>query len=846
MKRTRRATFALTLAVASLFPTLAAAQFPTTQPTRQPVFGKSPVSNDDSSALVQNPGNLAFLPASELRWSSLYLNEAARIPWQGHALALAFPIPLLNVSTGIRVDLLSPPRGGPGPLFDDDKLYQWVTWGLALRPSDSFGIGFSLQRSYSDMPLAHGLFSWSVGLTSRPSDHFGLAFIASDINAPTNEAGGRIARTYDIGVAIRPLRSRVVELGLDGKIIDSDTDAYWSPSATLGVDIPWLGRLRGGLSLQDPDDGLEQSEWLASASMSFYLNGSAGSMDLSAGSVFGGALGQSVSGRAHQNLVTEVAFKGYREPWGAAMPPFALRIRLEKTPSVREHVGLLRKLWQIAEREPSVGAVVLELRSTPAGSMAHVQELRDAIYMLRQAGKRVLCHLEDADGASLYLCSAADRILVNPAGGIRFAGLRARYFYYASLLDKVGVKADFVRIGAHKSAPEAFTRSSSSEVARDDKIDLLQQHEKHLTLGIAHGRKLTAPQVRERIAKGPFVAVEAKTAGLVDGYAFDDELEAEATKLVGMPVRLVDDERGPYAPRYNGANPGIALIYVDGDMIDGRSQTIPLIGMKLVGSYTIAESIRKARENPMIGAVVLRVETGGGSAMAADVIWRELERTSKVKPVVVSMGTAAASGGYYIASPGTRVFANPLTITGSIGIFYGKADVSELMRKLGVNVEVYKTAPRADAESIFRPFTDEEKTELKRKVWQFYDVFLQRVAEGRKLTKEQVDAVGQGRVWTGEQALAHKLVDELGGLRQALSAARKLARLPDHAPIQELPPIETTIVGRILGIEGISEPLPSHLQALPPGLMDMVRALGPFLVHPSDKPLARMELTSVE
>jgi len=835
----------LIFAAYSLCPKSADAQFPTNEPIRQPVFGKSPVTNDDSSALVQNPANLAFLPASELRWSSVYLNEGARVPWQGHALAFALPIPFLNAATGMRVDLLSPPSGGPGPLFKSDGLYQWVTWGLALKASDSFAFGMSLQRSYSDMAQAHGLFGWSLALTSRPSDYFGLSFVASDINAPKNSSGGSIDRTYDIGLAVRPLRSRALEVGLEGKIIDAPK-ASWSPSATLGVDIPELGRLRGGVSFIDPDDGISREEWLASASMSFYLNGTGGSMDLTGGSVFGGALGSNVSGKAQENLITEVAFKGYREPSGAHSPTFALRIRLEKTPGTREHVALLRHLWQIAEEEPSIGAVVLELRTAPAESMAHVQELRDAVYMLRQAGKKVLCHLEDADGASLYLCSAADRILLNPAGGIRFAGLRARYFYYAGLLDKLGIKADFVRIGAHKSAPEAFTRTGATEVAHDDKIDLLQQHEKFLTLGIAHGRKLSPEAVRERIAKGPFVAIEAKQAGFVDGYAFDDELESQASVLVGQPVRLIDDNRGPYAERFNGQNPGIALIYVDGDMVDGRSQTIPFLGMKLVGSYTIAESIRKARENPLIGAVVLRVETGGGSAMAADVIWRELERTTKVKPVIVSMGTAAASGGYYISSPATRVFANPLTITGSIGIFYGKADVSELLRKLGVNVEVYKTAPRADAESIFRPFTDEEKTELKRKVWQFYDVFLQRVAEGRKLTKEQVDAVGQGRVWTGEQALAHKLVDELGGLRQALAAARALADLPDHAPIQELPPPETSILGRILGIDGISENIPSQLSALPPGFMDMVRALGPFVVHPADKPLARMELTSIE
>ena len=846
MIRTRvAATLGLSFALSSLLSATASAQFPTNEPTRQPVFGKSPVTNDDSSALVQNPANLAFLPASELRWSSVYLSEAARAPWQGHALAFAFPIPYLNASTGLRVDLMSPPSGGVGPLFKSDGLYQWVTWGLALKASDSFAFGMSLQRSYSDMPQAHGLFGWSLGLTSRPSDYFGLSFVAHDINAPKNDAGGVIDRSFDVAVAMRPLRSRALEIGLSGKIIDAP-QAYWSPSATLGVDIPDLGRLRGGLSLVDPDDGIAQSEWLASASMSFYLNGTAGSMDLSGGSLFGGALGQKVSGKAHENLAAEVAFKGYREPSGTQAPTYALRIRLETTPSTREHVALLRRLWQVAEEESSIGAIVLELRTAPAGSMAHVQELRDALYMLRQAGKKVLCHLEDADGASLYLCSAADRILLNPAGGIRFAGLRARYFYYAGLLDKLGIKADFVRIGAHKSAPESFTRTGSSEVARDDKIDLLQQHEKHLTLGIAHGRKLTPQLVRERIAKGPFVAIEAKTAGFVDGYAFDDELESQVSQLAGQPVRLIDDNRGPFADRFNGANPGIALIYVDGDMVDGRSQTIPLLGMKLVGSYTIAESIKKARENPLIGAVVLRVETGGGSAMAADVIWREIQQTTKIKPVVVSMGTAAASGGYYIASPGTRVFANPLTITGSIGIFYGKADVSELLRKLGVNVEVYKTAPRADAESLYRPFTDEERTELKRKVWQFYDVFLQRVSEGRHLTKEQVDAIGQGRVWTGEQALANKLVDELGGLRQALAYARAAAGLSDHAPIEELPVPQSSLVGRLLGIEGISENIPAHLQILPPGMMDMVRALGPFVVHPADRPLAQMELTNIE
>jgi protease-4 len=226
--------------------------------------------------------------------------------------------------------------------------------------------------------------------------------------------------------------------------------------------------------------------------------------------------------------------------------------------------------------------------------------------------------------------------------------------------------------------------------------------------------------------------------------------------------------------------------------------------------------------------------------MAADVIYRELQLTAAVKPVIVSMGSAAASGGYYISAAGTYVLANPLSVTGSIGIFYGKADVAELLRKIGVTVEVYKTGPRADAESIFRPFTAEEHRELEHKVAQFYDVFLTRVALGRKMSKSQVDAVGQGRVWTGEQALERKLVDELGGLRQALAVARKLAHLTEHAPIIELPPPDTSLLGRLLGIDGVKSEAQAG-QLLPGQFLEMLRSVSPFVVHQGDSPLALME-----
>jgi protease-4 len=819
------------------------AQTPDDRPTPLPAFGRSAVSDEDTSTITLNPANVALLPSWELRWQASFLSEQALVPWQGHAFSFGVPINFLNLGVGLRVDLIDPPSQNSASRYDARSNYTWITGALAYAPTDTIALGASFQHSYSQNAEIDAQSSWTLGYTIRPDNHIGFAVVGHDLNAPTNRNGGHIERSYDLALALRPFGTRAVELGFEGKYVDV-YNPYWIPRGTLGIDIPTLGRLRGDFSMADPSSsaGRERS-WLASVQMAFAITQPGGTLELAGGTTFGDGLGNEASDKAGSNIITDVAFRGTREPTGTEPLVYALRFRLEDTPDNRGHVALLRKLWQIADDEPRVAEVVLELRTSPANSFAHIEELRDALWYLRQRGKRVLCHLEDADGASLYLCSAASRILINPAGGLRFAGLKTRYFYVKSLLDKLGIKADFVRIGAHKSAPEMFTRDSSSEVAREDKIDLLQQFERHFVAGVAAGRNLPPKTLRERIAKGPFIATEAKNAGLVDDFAFDDQIDAQAGKLVGYPLKVFDeDARAPRAPRTFGAGRRIGMVYVDGDMVDGRSQHIPVLGVRLVGSYTIADSIKQMREDSRIGAVVLRIETGGGSAMAADVIWRQVELTAAVKPIIVSMGSAAASGGYYIATPATKVFANPLTITGSIGIFYGKADVSELLHKIGVNVEVFKTAPRADAESIFRPFTPEEHAELEVKVGQFYDMFLTRVASGRKLTKSAVDAVGQGRVWTGEQAHERKLVDELGGLRQALEEARRLAHLPADADIVELP-VESSFIGKLIGAAGAHA---SETPTIPPQLIEFARELAPFAVHPPDAPLARIEITGVE
>lgn len=816
----------------------ALAQAPVQRPTPLPALGRSLVGNGDSTSMVQNPANIAFLPAPELRWSGYFGGDATEVPSQGHAFAFAMPLGFLPLATGLRVDLVHPNRRTSEQMYRANLQYQWLTWAIAAG-NEVASIGFSFQRSYSNQPEVHGFGTWSTGFNLRPSDYFGLAGVVQQVDAPTSQAGIQLGTTYEMGLALRPTGTDAVEIGLEGAFVDQ-WGGFWVPRATADVAIPGLGRIRGDVSWNDPTDDVGRNSWIASTSLVITGNTRGASAELSVGTRYGSGLGSGAQDRPYENLHAEVALRGFRETSAADNLSYALRVRLESTPNVREHVRLLRRLWQMADEEKNLKAVLLELRAPPAGSLAHVQELQDAIFHLRSRGKKVLCHLEDGSGSALYLCSAADKILLHPAGNLRYSGLKSQSFYVKDLLEKLGVRADFVRIGKHKSAPETLVRTEGSPAAVEARTDLLQQVELELSSSLASGRRLSIEQVREIVAQGPFSAAEAKRAQLIDGYAFDDMLRAQVSELAGENLVIEEGKFGPSRSNHFGPEGRLAIVYVDGDMVDGRSQSFPFLGVRTAGSYTIAESLKQAREDSSIGAVVLRVETGGGSALAADVIWREVQLTAAKKPVIVSMGAAAASGGYYIASPGSYIYANPLSITGSIGVFFGKVDIAGLLGKIGVNVETLKTTNHADADGIFRPFSEEERTILKGKIEQFYGLFLRRVADGRKLSKSEVDAVGRGRVWTGRQAKQHGLVDELGGLRQALAHARVLGELRDDAPIVELPVPQTSLLGYLLGMEGVQEQL-SAAPPLPRELFELVQSIAPYALYHADQPLTRIE-----
>jgi len=810
-------------------------------------FGRSAASEDGAEAIRLNPANLGWLPSWEVRYDGVYCDGTDKINC-GHALEAAVPL-WFGLSTAARVDyVLTPGTTTPENAIYRDSSYTWLTWGLAWRLGDVLSFGASLQGALSGEALYNGLFGVSLAASFRPDPHLGLSLVVNDVNRPKGPPlpNGQplLDRSYTMAAAFRPTGRRNLEIGLDVRYLEgadptgqplpiaAQTGDLWLPRASVAVDIPYVGRARGDVEISHLEN-----DALRSFTASVGLELSLGRFTAGGGALFGSGLG----GRDVGAFGT-VSISGMHEP-GLPAPERAVSIRLESTPGTRGHVALLRKLWKISET-PSIDAVVLELRTEPASSFAHAEELADALRVLRARGKKVLCSLEDNGARALYVCANADRIVVNPAGGIRYAGLRSQYIYLAGLLDKLGIKAQFVRVGAHKSAPEQFENEHASPVAAADHEDFLRNVEAVFNRNLANGRHMTDERVREITQKGPFIASEAKAANLVDGTAFDDEIDRVVREMVGKPVSLEKYDPLPEAPVAFGSRSKVAILYVDGDMVDGRSQTIPILDMKLCGSYTIADTVRALRNDASVKAVVLRIESPGGSSMAADVMWRELVLLAKKKPLVVSMGSIAASGGYYIAVAGKEIYALPLTLTGSIGIFYGKADVSGLLHKIGVTVDTYRTTPRADAESLFRPFTHDEMVELRQKVKQFYDVFLDRVAKGRHMTTAQVNAVGQGRVWAGQQAIEKGLVDKMGGLREALAEARHLADLPSDAPIVEYPVIERSLLEIALGLNKETQAM--SITALPAQLRDAARAIAPMAVYTQDVPMARAEWVDME
>ena len=451
-----------------------------------------------------------------------------------------------------------------------------------------------------------------------------------------------------------------------------------------------------------------------------------------------------------------------------------------------------------ATDDDKVSALLLRIR-TPSIGRAKVDELRAAVARAQAKGTKVYADITGAMGVDYLIACACDEIIIPPSGSLLLPGVRAEVMFYKGLFEKVGVKADFIQIGRFKGAAEPYIRSEMSPEFRKQYEALIDDYYQQMVATIAKARGLEADRVRELIDQGMFSAQQAKEAGLVDHVLYEDEFrdkfrtEHDAQKLgiihnygmknvdtnfsgIGGMMTLMQLMMGVEPNSMRSRNDRIAIIYAVGAIMDGKSEQ-SMFGGSTLGGDTIIAALRKAAKHKKVKAIVLRVDSPGGSALASDLIWREIEKIDK--PVVASMGDYAASGGYYISMGADKIYATPGTLTGSIGVVGGKLAVGGLYDKIGLSVDVIARGKNSGVFSMTDGFSDSERTAMKSLMLDIYKQFTTKAAAGRKMELAKIESLAEGRVFTGRQAKENGLVDELGTLRDAIEGAKKLAELGD-------------------------------------------------------------------
>lgn len=463
--------------------------------------------------------------------------------------------------------------------------------------------------------------------------------------------------------------------------------------------------------------------------------------------------------------------------------PFSLASLRRDQPSLREVCDAIGR----AAEDDAIDALVLHVGEVEWG-WARVAEFRDALREFRSRGKPVHVSLSGGGEQSFLMVSGADLIAMPETAILQLDGLTMSAMFLRGTYDKLGITPNFASVGEFKSAVETYTRTGFSPPAREALEALLDDEFGLLVDSLAAGRGLAPDSMRRLIDEGPFVARAAVAAGLLDTLLDEPGLDALATGAEGRRLGTLPMARYVRGTEGTLGEAEIALVVASGAIVPGRSHDSPWSG-EMCGSETIVGALRDARNRRAVKAILLRIDSPGGSGQASDDIWQEVRRARAQKPVIVSMSNLAASGGYYIACGADRIVAEPSTITGSIGVFGGKLNLLGLYQKLGLSIETASRGRNAEMLSPFRDFTPEEQARYQAQLDDFYRVFVARVAEGRGMTAEAADSLGRGRVWSGVSAQRLGLVDTLGGMRTALGVARERAGLAaDDAVRLELYP----------------------------------------------------------
>jgi protease-4 len=567
--------------------------------------------------------------------------------------------------------------------------------------------------------------------------------------------------------------------------------------------------------------------------------------------------------------------KDEKKPAGKKVAHIKLSGSIDESPvaddalfgSPAENLAAKLNRFRKAAKDPEVSAVYLELGDVEVG-FGKLNELKRAIADVRKAGKKVHAYAESLSAKSYLLGLAADEIVLPESGELMLVGLRAEVTLYKGLLDKAMLKADVLKVGAYKSAVEPFIADQMSEANREQVTSMLDDHyENELVkwmIAARPERKWTADQVKAVIDQGPFTAGKAKKLGLIDRIAYKDEFDAALTK---DKAEIVKDYGKAKAEEPDFSNPfamlsalspkkkkeskadKVAVIYAVGGIESGKGGGgNPLMGGgPSVGSDTIVAAFQKAEKDPTVKAIVLRVDSPGGSALASDVMWRQI--TLCKKPVVCSMGDVAASGGYYIAMPCKKIFAEPGTITGSIGVFGMKLVTEKLEGWAGLKTEVITRGKNTGVNSMTFPWSASERTAMEEYIEGVYDQFTSKAVAGRnaagqKMSKEDLLKLAGGRVWTGRQAKENGLVDELGTLDDAIASAKSMAGLDPtkETELLVLPKPQSFLEKLMEGESGLPFMKANADVLAVPGVAKALRDLAPLLRTNKDVVKAWMPL----
>lgn len=675
------------------------------------------------------------------------------------------------------------------------------------------GISYTYYKSDWDaIDKAH---AWNYSLLYHAGRQAAISLQAENVNKH-NFYGEKSAVGYILSAAYRPV-GEILTIGANARMFSGQKidDVDWRFSARAN--------LRAGLAVVAAVDndgtfgaGLElQFGRVSAGGESFFDNDAKYTGSTVHGSLSAASRDQLIS---HYHSVLHVDLSG--DIPEESVKPFLWR---KSPPTVFQKLSKI----EAAGADPEISGLLLTIRN-PAIGWGRLADFREAVKDFRATGKPVVAYLGASSGnGAYYLAAAADKVYMLPVDALYLTGLRAEVTFYKGAMDKLGVEAEMERSGKYKSYPEVLTDTTMSPEFREAIEVLLDDLYGQITTEAAADREVDTGRFRTIVDNGPFTSVQAESLKLVDGRFYSHELESKIPELFGEYYGVLSETKYGNTPRYRerwGEPPQIAIITVSGGIVKGGSGYDYLEG-STAGSGTIVAAIRAARKNADVRAIVVRLNTPGGDAIASDLIWGELEEARKTKPVIVSMSDVCASGGYYIASASDEIFVQPTTITGSIGVFAGKANLAGLYSKLGLHTETIVRGKHANMFSVTQPYTEEERAIVRRHVRDMNSRFAAVVSEGRNLSVDSVTAVAQGRTWSGLRALDLGLADTVGSVLDAVELARQKANIPDddfvvvEMPQRRLIPRLTNLalmtIARTIGLDADS-PLAALRTALPP------------------------------